>query len=129
MRATWIAPTAAAATRVSRWPPPTSARISTGFAVQNSVARTGSSDVRSRSTPTPRKTSPFSTIHTRTVVATWLPPTQAANDCSRVATGPYTDGWSFHIMPTGSRYAASPHASGLVTYGLPPCAAMRPYTA
>src|ERR1022692_2153783 len=101
----------------------------TGFAVQNSVARTGSSEVRRSSNPTPMKTIPLRIIKTQMVVATFARPIVAANDWMTVANGPYTEDCFFHIAPTAKLYAWSPHARGLVVYGFPPCAAMRPYAA
>ena len=68
-------------------------------------------------------------IRIQTVVATFVPPIDAANLWIAVATGPYTDGCFFHSAPTTRVYALSPHACGLVVYGLPPRAAMRPYAA
>ena len=58
------------------------------MAVQNRVARTGSSDVFSSSTPTPMNAIPFRIISTQTVVATLWPPIDAANDWIAVAYGP-----------------------------------------
>ncbi len=87
-RATWIAQIAAAATNVSRCPPPTSCWMMTGLAVQNRVARTGSSEVLYSSTPTPMNTAPLRIIRTQTVVAALAPPIRAANDWIAVATGP-----------------------------------------
>jgi len=99
-RATWIAQIAAAATSVSRWPPLTSCWMSTGFAVQNRVARTGSSEVLSSSHPTPMKTAPLRIIRAQTVMLTFGPPIDAAKDWITVANGPYTDGCVFHSVPT-----------------------------
>ena len=87
-RATWIAQIAAAATNVSRWPPLTSCWMRTGFAVQSSVARTGSSEVLSSSQPTPMNTSPLRIIRTQMVVTTFAPPIEAANLWTQVAIGP-----------------------------------------
>ncbi len=130
-RATWIAQMAPAATNVSIWPPLTSCWIKTGFATQNSVARTGSSDVFSSRYPTPMNTRPFTIISTQMVVATFAPPTDAAKDWTTVATGPYTERCVFHTAPTTWAYAecAPRKAAGLVRYGFPPRAAIRPYAA
>ena len=95
-----MAQIAAAATNVSRWPPLTSCWMRTGFAVQNSVARTGSSEVFSSRYPTPMNTAPLRIIKTQTVVATCGPPIDAANDWITVANGPYTDDCARHIVPT-----------------------------
>ena len=48
------------------------------------------------------------------VVATFVPPIDAANLWIAVATGPYTDGCFFHSEPTMRVYALSPHACGFV---------------
>ena len=62
--------------------------MSTGFAVQNSVARTGSSEVFRSSHPTPMNTAPFRIIKIQMVVATFAPPIVAANRWTAVAMGP-----------------------------------------
>src|SRR5487761_138942 len=72
---------------------------------------------------------PVTIIRTQMVVATLAPPIHAANLWTSVAIGPYTDGCFFHTDPTAAVYAVSPQACGLVVYGFPPCAAMRPYAA
>jgi len=74
--------------------------MSTGFAVQNRVARTGSSEVLSSSHPTPMKTAPLRIIRAQTVMLTFGPPIDAAKDWITVANGPYTDGCVFHSVPT-----------------------------
>src|ERR1017187_7330883 len=101
----------------------------TGFAVQNSVARTGSSEVLRSKIPTPMNTMPLRIIKTQIVVATSARPIDAANDWITVAKGPYTEGCFFHTVPTALLYAWSPQACGLVVYGFPPCDVMRPYAA
>ena|ERR1700692_2972217 len=101
----------------------------TGFAVQNSVARTGSSEVLRSNNPTPMNTMPLRIIKTQMVVATFGPPIDAANRWITVAKGPYTEDCFFHTEPTAKLYAWSPHACGLVVYGFPPWAAIRPYAA
>src|ERR1022692_297634 len=103
----------------------------TGFAVQNSVARTGSSEVLRSSNPTPMNTIPLRIIKIQMVVATFAPPIDAANLWTKVAKGPYTDGCLFHTAPTIWVYAElrPSHASELVVYGFPPRDAIRPYAA
>ena len=77
------------------------------------------------------KTIPLRIISTKTVVATSARPMVAANHWISVANGPYTDDCDFHMSPTASVYGecAPSQASGLVRYGLPPCAVIRPYAA
>src|SRR5712692_1279243 len=103
----------------------------TGFAAQNSVARTGSSEVFRSSNPTPMNTAPLRIIKIQMVVATFAPPIDAANRWIKVAKGPYTEGGLFHTIPTTWVYAElrPSHATGLVVYGFPPSDAMRPYAA
>ena len=63
------------------------------------------------------------------VVATLAPPIQAANAWTTVAIGPYTEGCVFQDQPTAwsvGRSASPSQACGLVMYGLPPSAAIRP---
>ncbi len=72
----------------------------TGFAVQNRVARTGSSEVFSSRYPTPMNTAPLRIIRAQMVAQTCGPPIPAAKDWITVAKGPYTDGCFFHSVPT-----------------------------
>ncbi len=70
-------------------------------------------------------------VNTKTAVCGDGPATFAANHCSAVATGPYTDGVSCHgastAIPTGSPLSA--RSCAVSRYGFRPVAASRPYAA
>src|ERR1039458_3371596 len=64
--------------------------MSAGFATQNSVARTGSSEVLRSKNPTPTNTIPLRIIKIQMVVAAFAPPIDAANDWISVPAGAIT---------------------------------------
>src|SRR5258708_22942654 len=94
----------------------------TGFAPQNNVARTGSSDVRNSRYPTPMNTTPLTIIKTQIVVTTLAPPAHAANAWTTVATGPYTERCPRHPPPPPppTRPRAPPHPNRRTPLCLPP---------